>query len=314
VTRPRATWLALLLAARGAHAEGAPVAAPPVVSTTEHGGDAPSARQIARERFAAGVSLASAGRYSEARAEFLKAHAALPHFIVLYNIGLVDIQLGNFASAAQFLRQYLAEGAGAILAEQRELVTREVERLDAISEAAPEATAAGVARATTELRAGSTQPPVSNDVSTAIDGRTPNVSRRVLAPSRTPGDIDARTTLAGYVLVGGGFVALAGAAVAHIWNHDRYLDWKHRHEELTSLRETAPLVVEDEAALRARISDTNARLRSVQRFDPVPVILAGLGVLASGVGVWTLIKTNDDAHWRLASQTSELMLETSWTW
>ncbi len=315
MTRRWAVSLALVLVARGTRAEEAPSAPSPTISASGQSQDAAPGREVARECFEAGVSFARAGRYSEARAQFLKAYAAKPHFIVLYNIGLVDIQLGNFTSAAQFLRQYLAEGRGAIAAEQRELVVREIERIDAQSAPPLEATGAGVPRVASEpVRARSDLQAESQSSSTQADRRDPSVRRRVLAPKPALEAVDARSTSAGYLLVGGGFAALAGAAVAYIWNHDRYLDWKHRHEELVALRRAGPVSAEDEAALRARIDDTNARLRSVQRFDPVPFVLAGLGVLASGVGVWTLTETNDGSHLRLASQPSELMLETSWTW
>jgi tetratricopeptide (TPR) repeat protein len=307
-------WLAIVLAARGAHAEDAPSASSPVVPASTPHADASLGREFARERFEAGVALASAGRHADARAEFLKAYAAAPHFIVLYNLGLVDIQLGNLESAAQFLRQYLAEGGDVIAAEQRDLVVREVERIEALGAAPPEGAGASVPQARNEPPLPSSHLlPVSQRSSIDADERTSSASR-ALAQSSNSAAPDARSPLPGYLLVGGGFLALAGAAVAHVWNHDRYLDWRRRHEELAVLREMGAPIVEDEASLRARIDDANARLRSVQRFDPVPIVLAGLGVIASGVGVWTLTRTNDDSHFRIASQPSELMLETSWTW
>ena len=87
-------------------------------------------REVARQLFAAAVSLARAGRYEAAKGLFLEAYAAAPHYLVLYNIAQAELRLGQDALAARDLRRFLEEGGAAIAPERREEVEQEIARIE----------------------------------------------------------------------------------------------------------------------------------------------------------------------------------------
>jgi hypothetical protein len=98
----------LLLCARVVHADSsvggtateAPVAAAGVEEASTH--------------FKRGLQLFDEGDYTLALVEFERAYQLAPNYRALYNIALVDVQLGRYADAARTLEQYVHDGGGAI--------------------------------------------------------------------------------------------------------------------------------------------------------------------------------------------------------
>jgi tetratricopeptide (TPR) repeat protein len=86
----------------------------------------PDQQDAARQRFARAVSLYDEGDYKLALIEFTRAYEMARDYRLLYNIGHVHLQLGNYAKALRALTQYLEDGKSAILAERRVSVEREI--------------------------------------------------------------------------------------------------------------------------------------------------------------------------------------------
>jgi hypothetical protein len=70
-----------------------------------------AAKKEARQRFEHGTQLYADGDYSVALAEFERAYTLVPDYRVLYNIGQVNIQLGQYARAIVTLKEYVTRGA-----------------------------------------------------------------------------------------------------------------------------------------------------------------------------------------------------------
>jgi tetratricopeptide (TPR) repeat protein len=288
---------------------------------------ASSRRDQARRWFSTAVSLARAGRYAEAKNLFLEAYAAEPHYLVLYNIAQADIQLGELASAATFLRRFLVEGGSNVTTGQRSAIEHEIELLEASSATSFESRtnpSAGLdSPDILDSEHGARSTPAASSLPIPIPSRTavPSAGATLSeqigpAPAASTRDND-RSRLPGYLLLTGGF-AVAGAGVGlFVWNHERYHGWQRENRLLTEYAagsaQSGELADLDEAALRARVANNNQRLNSIQSFDPVPLITVGVGLAAIAAGVWALI-ANDESELQLSGGPSELVLQGRWTW
>ena len=87
----------------------------------------PSAADVeeAKKHYARGVQLYNQKADAAARAELERAYALAPNWKVLYNLGLVELQMNDFASALRSFEQYLAAGGNALgETRQREVAGR----------------------------------------------------------------------------------------------------------------------------------------------------------------------------------------------
>lgn len=89
----------------------------------------PEALLEAKQRFDRGFELYEEGEYPLALIEFNRAYELVPNYRVLYNIGQVCIQLGQYANARRALEQYLAKGGDALAADRRAAVNKDLEML-----------------------------------------------------------------------------------------------------------------------------------------------------------------------------------------
>lgn len=89
----------------------------------------PEQREEARARFARGVQAFEDGDYKLALIEFNRAYAIAPAYRMLYNIGQVNQQLGQYTAALDALVRYLAEGGDRIPEARRAEVERDIEVL-----------------------------------------------------------------------------------------------------------------------------------------------------------------------------------------
>jgi hypothetical protein len=108
---------------------GSAAAAPPPSGNTERPPPASSpagsgqSSEEASNHFKRGLQLFDEGDYTLALVEFERAYQLAPNYRALYNIALVDIQLGRYADAARTLEIYLHDGGDAIAAARRAEVT-----------------------------------------------------------------------------------------------------------------------------------------------------------------------------------------------
>jgi hypothetical protein len=84
----------------------------------------------AKQRFDRGFELYDEGEYPLALIEFNRAYALVPNYRVLYNIGQVCIQLGQYANALRALKDYRQKGGEDLSQERREAVARDLQMLE----------------------------------------------------------------------------------------------------------------------------------------------------------------------------------------
>jgi hypothetical protein len=83
----------------------------------------------AKQRFDRGFELYEEGEYPLALIEFNRAYELVPNYRVLYNIGQVCIQLGQYANARRALEEYRAKGGDALAPDRRAAVNKDLEML-----------------------------------------------------------------------------------------------------------------------------------------------------------------------------------------
>ena len=92
------------------------------------GAQTADAKAAARTHFEKGVAAFDDRRFSEAAEEFETAYRLSPAFVVLYNIGQVDVILGRSVEAVDAFDKYLKQGASAVPADRRREVEAEIEK------------------------------------------------------------------------------------------------------------------------------------------------------------------------------------------
>jgi tetratricopeptide (TPR) repeat protein len=92
----------------------------------------PSAEAVAEagQRYDRGLKLYSEGEYRLAVIEFERTYQLVPDYRVLYNIGQVRIQLGDYARARLALERYLREGGAQLSAARVEAVKGDLDMLE----------------------------------------------------------------------------------------------------------------------------------------------------------------------------------------
>lgn len=83
----------------------------------------------ARTRYNRGIELYNDGDYKLAIIEFQRSYDLAPNWRVLYNIGEVQFQLNNYASALKSLERYLAEGGTEIPDKRKAEVLKDIDSL-----------------------------------------------------------------------------------------------------------------------------------------------------------------------------------------
>ena len=110
----------------------APAAAapPPATAAASPGAAAAptaAATQEAKERFDRSQKLYAEGAYEQALIEAQRAYELAPTYKLLFNIGQIQAQLGNYAGALRAFEQYLRDGGAEIKADRRAQVSTEIE-------------------------------------------------------------------------------------------------------------------------------------------------------------------------------------------
>jgi PEGA domain len=102
---------------------GAPAAEAPAAPT-------PEVVAEAKQRFDRGLDLYSEGEYPLALIEFTRAYELVANYRVLYNIGQVGIQLGQYANARRALEEYAQKGGNTLSADRRAGIAKDLEMLE----------------------------------------------------------------------------------------------------------------------------------------------------------------------------------------
>jgi hypothetical protein len=84
----------------------------------------------ARAHFLQGVQFYSSGDYKLSLLEFRRSYEISKNYRILYNIGQVNQQLGNYTNALRALKQYLREGGVEVGDERRAEVTTNIAILE----------------------------------------------------------------------------------------------------------------------------------------------------------------------------------------
>jgi tetratricopeptide (TPR) repeat protein len=115
--------------AGGAPAAAAPAAGDSAAASSE-ATPSPEVLAEAKQRFDRGYELYDEGEYSLALIEFTRAYELVPNYRVLYNIGQVNIQLGQYANARRALKEYMEKGGDELSNDRRTSVAKDLEMLD----------------------------------------------------------------------------------------------------------------------------------------------------------------------------------------
>jgi hypothetical protein len=94
-------------------------------------GDADFSDQLreASERYQRALKSYDDRNFDAALVEFRRAYELAPTFRILYNLGVVSLELRDYASALSYFERYLSDGAGQISPEQRSEVDRKIRDL-----------------------------------------------------------------------------------------------------------------------------------------------------------------------------------------
>jgi hypothetical protein len=111
------TLLCCSLEARASLAETAVAPVGSVTSDARHEKLAPDVEK-ARNHFLQGVQFYNAGDYKLSLIEFRRSYELSKNYRILYNIGQVNQQLGNYTNALSALEQYLHDGGGDVADER----------------------------------------------------------------------------------------------------------------------------------------------------------------------------------------------------
>jgi tetratricopeptide (TPR) repeat protein len=125
-------WLGMCSAAfaSAAHAQNAPTAT--INATPLPVPEADSARKAEAEQSRLhALSLYDSGDYAGARAEFAHANQLFPSYRLLYNLGVVSLDLADPATAYDYFERFLAEGGELIPAEKRSETLEQLHQLSA---------------------------------------------------------------------------------------------------------------------------------------------------------------------------------------
>jgi PEGA domain len=114
------------LAAEGASAPGS---TPPGSASAGEEKATPAVEEAGR-RYDRGLKFYSEGDYRLAVIEFERTYELVPDYRVLYNIGQVRIQLGEYARARKALQRYLQEGKGQLKPDRERAVHADLEMLE----------------------------------------------------------------------------------------------------------------------------------------------------------------------------------------
>jgi hypothetical protein len=111
--------------------ESSPTPADPTKPEAATDAAAPSEEAIAEaaRRYDMGLKLYAEGEFRQAVIEFERSYKITSDYRVLYNIGQVRIQLGNYARATGALNDYLKQGGDKISEDRRKAVEADLEML-----------------------------------------------------------------------------------------------------------------------------------------------------------------------------------------
>ncbi|MEM1034549.1 MAG: tetratricopeptide repeat protein [Myxococcota bacterium] len=115
----------------GGSSGGGSSAAVGVARAAERDGDGGGDQKKAAEHFRRGKELYDEGDYDAALVEFKRAYETSPNYRVLFNIGQVQYQIGDYASARDTFTRYLDEAGNRIDANRRDTVRRDIQKLSA---------------------------------------------------------------------------------------------------------------------------------------------------------------------------------------
>jgi hypothetical protein len=257
----------------------------------------------AKQRFDRGFELYEEGEYPLALIEFNRAYELVPNYRVLYNIGQVCIQLGQYANARRALEEYLQKGGDGLAADRRAAVNKDLEMLrhrtafltiganlegaevlvdDVLVGKTPLGPAllvdAGVHRVT--LRRPGYLPKTSNvtlaggdeqSLSVALERQPENKETIVVREREVVEDNTTTWIIAGWVTTG---ALAAGAVVTGIMGAGEA-------DELDQLR--GGLASDYDGELPGRLDDARSNAKTLFLVSDV---LTGAAVIAGGLSLW----------------------------
>jgi hypothetical protein len=120
---PRQAW------AQAPESSPTPAGSPKTEAASDSAAVSEEAMAEAARRYDMGLKLYAEGEFRQAVIEFERSYKITSDYRVLYNIGQVRIQLGNYARATGALKDYLSQGGDKIAEDRRKAVEADLEML-----------------------------------------------------------------------------------------------------------------------------------------------------------------------------------------
>jgi hypothetical protein len=117
-------WLGLLVVSAPVRAEAGDTA-----RESSDPGPSPEAVAKAREHFLRAEKLYKDGAFEASLVELFKAYEIAPSYRILYNIGIANLEIGDYAAAIRAFQQYLAEGGEEVPADRRGALPEKIRSL-----------------------------------------------------------------------------------------------------------------------------------------------------------------------------------------
>lgn len=283
-------------------------------------GRALASPEEARRHYEKALALLESDALKEARQEFEEAYAASPHPDVLYNLGMVCLELEDHVAAARYFESFLAQSEADDASDQQRSNARrlllsmaaQAESDEPARERSDEPRGSNESReepteATPNERVPPPQEATHQDVPHSSPSPRPSLSkdeRRSLAETEHAGARSQALRSVGLTLsaVGGGLLATSAAIL--IRNQVLAGQASREREELASSRPPATIAPGDEEGLSEVIDYEAARSQNERTFDSIRQmdIVAGVTgavgavVLGTGLSLFLLNKRPVEAE------------------
>jgi hypothetical protein len=233
----------------------------------------------------------------------------------LYNVAQAENRLGNVDSAITYLERFLHEGAAAVSSEQKARVNDQLAELRGRSSSS----AAVLPQAVLPQAVLPQETPPAKEAPLPGEGVLVEQHPAASAPSArvvAPLGVAAATPQAsrepwGILLGVSGGVLLGVATGLYLWNDTRHAKWNEERQRLDALPNRDQLLRTD-PALWQQAKSNNDLLGAVQRVDVAALVLGGVGAVALGAGVWSVLAQPAAREPALVASGSTLTWRTTW--
>jgi hypothetical protein len=299
-------------------------------------------KERAKDHFNRGIECVEKQDYQEAVVEFQNAYQIMPHYSVLYNLGMAYVAIGRPSEAIDALTRYLSDGGAAIPTPRRDDVALEIKRQSArIAYLTVRVEPDGATVRVDDRELGKS--PITEPIRLGIGNHTVAVSREgyqnstvnitlvgeekknaqvVLKPIERVGQTN---TLGGshattgtqrawaWATCGTGITLGVASAVIFAWNDGRFRNWKSEQTTLDRAYQKWPFPTD----IETRQNKNDKLIRDVHLWDIVNLgaAIAGGAFLVTGTVLFLTgnrPSNYDDIRMKVNRNSAALEWNTKW--